>query len=379
MIPFFKAFIGKEEQKAVIEVLEGGWLTTGSRNKQFENEFLNTFGFREHFSTSVNSNTAGLHIVLDGYKFPAGSEVIVPSLTFTACAATIFYSGLTPVIVDVNEDNLIDAEIIEKNITEKTVAVMVVHFAGKTADIDEINSLCKQKNVKVIEDCAHSLPSKYKDGSWVGSKGNPCIFSFYSNKTMTTGEGGMIISEDSELHKIYMQKRSHGMNKNVLDRFTSSSNKWEYDVDEIGYKYNLTDVAAAIGLVQLKKLFEGQKLRAKIHNLYISKINKEQLWTTSNADGMGMHSHHLFQIRALNIENFREKLIEDFESKNIGYSVHYKPLHQLKIWKRFISKNEDFINSNKHFAGCISLPIYPEMPIEDLNLIVGVINRNLSN
>tara|TARA_Y100001970_G_scaffold246015_1_gene313522 strand:- start:4598 stop:5737 length:1140 start_codon:yes stop_codon:yes gene_type:complete len=379
MIPFFKAFIGKEEQKAVIDVLEGGWLTTGSKNKQFEEEFLNIFNFNEHFSTSINSNTSGLHIVLDSFKFPAGSEVIVPSLTFTACAATIVYSGLTPVIVDVNEDNLIDAEIIEKNITEKTVAVMVVHFAGKTADIDEINSLCKLKNIKVIEDCAHSLPSKYKDGLWVGSKGNPCIFSFYSNKTMTTGEGGMIISEDSELHKIYKQKRSHGMNKNVLDRFTSSSNKWEYDVDEIGYKYNLTDVASAIGLAQLKKLFEGQRLRAKIYSLYISEINKEQLWTTSSADDKGMHSHHLFQIRAFDIDNFRERLIKDFESKNIGYSVHYKPLHQLKIWKKFSSKNEDFVNSNKHFAGCISLPIYPEMPLEDLNSILDVINRNLSN
>ncbi len=375
MIPYFKAYIGKEELKEVTDVFNGGWLTTGKVNKEFEKSFLNTFNFTNHYATSVNSNTAGLHIVLDSFAFEKGKEVIVPSMTFTACAAAIAYSGLTPVIVDTNEDNLIDAAIIEENITDNTAAVMVVHFAGKTAEIDEINSLCGAKNIKVIEDCAHSLPSKYSDGTWVGSKGNPCIYSFYSNKTMTTGEGGMIISEDGDLNSIYLMKRSHGMNKNVLDRFTSASKKWEYDVDELGYKYNLTDIASAIGIAQLKKIFDARDLRSKIHYLYKENIDEELFWTTSNASNLGMHSHHLFQIRSKKDNNFRENLLSEFNKNNIGYSVHYKPLHMLSIWKNYAQDINHYTNSNNHFRSCISLPIYPEMPEDHVHEIISYINK----
>ncbi len=374
-IPFFKAYIDQSEKEAVNDVFNNGWITTGSVNSKFEEKFLQTFNFKDFFSTSINSNTAGLHIALDSYGFPKGKEVIVPSMTFTACAASILYSGLIPKIVDVNEDNLIDAEIIDKNITKDTVAVMVVHFAGKAAKIDEINSICNSKGIKVIEDCAHSLPSKYSDGKWIGDKDNPCVFSFYSNKTMTTGEGGMIISKDKDLHEIYKQKRSHGMNKNVLERFTSKSSKWEYDVTNIGFKYNLTDIAASIGIVQLDKLIEGQKMRANIYDAYVSEIDRNKFWYTSGADGLGMHSHHLFQIRAKNSDVFREKLLKEFEEKGIGYSVHYKPLHMLKIWKKFSSSFESYKNSNRHFSGCISLPIYPEMPLEHVYEICKIANK----
>ena len=377
MIPFFKAFIDDKELKEITSVFDGGWLTTGSKNTIFENNFLKIFNFKDYFSSSVNSNTAGLHLVLDSYGFPKDSEVIVPSMTFTACAASIIYSGLKPVIADVNDENLIDAETIERNITKKTVAVMVVHFAGKTANIDEINSICKAKKIKVIEDCAHALPAKYNDGSWVGSKGNPCIFSFYSNKTMTTGEGGMIITNDEELNNLYRKKRSHGMSKNAMDRFTSSSNKWEYDVDKLGYKYNLTDIAAAIGIAQLKKLFLGQKLRSNVHRKYKTELINSGLWHTSCASLKGMHSHHLFQIRSLTDKNFRDRLIKMFEKHNIGYSVHYKPLHQLRMWKNYANSSENYPNSNKHFSGCISLPIYPEMPDTHIKKVTEVIKANI--
>lgn len=377
MIPYFKAFIDDDEINKVIEVFKGGWLTTGNINTSFEKNFLKTLDLTDCYSSTVNSNTAGLHLVLDSYKFPKGSEVIVPAMTFTACAAAIVYSGLKPVIVDCNEDNLIDASIIDKHITKQTVAVMVVHFAGKTADIDEINSLCRDKRIKVIEDCAHSLPSKYKDGAIIGSKGNPCVFSFYSNKTMTTGEGGMIVTNDKNLDILYKKKRSHGMNKNVMDRFTSASNKWEYDVDDLGYKYNLTDIAASIGIAQLQKLHKGQVLRSEIHQKYKSHLDSNILWMTSDADMKGMHSHHLFQIRSINDGLFREKLLKLFESNEIGYSIHYKPLNKLKMWKSYVKDNESFKNANFHFSRCISLPIYPEMPYSHIQKITEIINTAL--
>jgi len=375
MIDYFKTTVGEEEILAVSETMRGGWLTTGNKCSLFEESFLNKFEFDSNFNAiAVGANTHGLHLALDAFNFNKNAEVIVPSMTFTASASSILMSGLKPVIVDTNEENLITAEIIKKAITHNTVAIMVVHFAGNTPDMDEIMNLAESYNLKVIEDAAHALPSKYHNGEWVGSYGNPTIFSFYANKTMTTGEGGMVISNDAELNNLIKIKRSHGMNKNVLDRFSGNPQNWEYDISCKGYKYNLTDIASSIGIIQLEKSFYGQKSREKIASRYRKNFQDTDIIMTAEASKNGQHAYHLFQVRSkYNPEQFRYNLTTEFDKKNIGYSVHYKPLHKLSFWKKFVDSKASFINSDNHFSGCISLPIYPDLSISDVDIISDVV------
>tara|TARA_B100001057_G_scaffold501183_1_gene621633 strand:+ start:3149 stop:4303 length:1155 start_codon:yes stop_codon:yes gene_type:complete len=377
MIDYFKTTISEEEILAVSNTMRDGWITTGKKCAQFEREFLKHFGFNKDFDAiAVGANTHGLHLALDAYGFEINSEVIVPSMTFTASASSVVMSGLKPVIVDTNEENLITAEAIKKAITKNTVAIMVVHFAGKTANMDEIMELAKTYNLKVIEDAAHALPSKYDNGKWVGSYGNPAIFSFYANKTMTTGEGGMVISNDKELNKLIKIKRSHGMNKDVLDRFSGKPENWEYDISCRGYKYNLTDIASSIGIAQLKKSLLGQEKRKKIAMRYRNNLEDTNLIMTSGESKKGMHAYHLFQIRSKNNSaEFRHSLTTEFAKRNIGYSVHYKPLHRLSFWKDFVDNKTNFTNSDSHFSGCVSLPIYPDLSMENVDIISEVIKE----
>ncbi len=381
MIDYFKAEIDKKEIEAVSRVLEGGWVTTGKECGEFEKKFLKVFNFDNTFNAlAVTSNTHGLHLAIESFNFQDKSEIIVPAMTFTASAAAIIYSGHIPVIVDCNSDNLIDHKEIQKSITKKTKAILVVHFAGKAADMRPIMEIAKKNNLKVIEDAAHALPCKYKNGNWVGSLGNPTVFSFYANKTMTTGEGGMVITNSKKNFKLMKSKRSHGMNKNVLDRFSGKSKNWEYDIDTKGFKYNLTDIASAMGIVQLDKLFDGQKKREKIAKIYRDNLDKDKLFITSEAEKNGLHAYHLFQIRSKQKpKEFREALTTIFEKDNIGFSVHYKPLNKLKYWKKYLKQQNSFQNSNAHFSGCISLPIYPSLEEKHVLTICDIVNQLLKS
>lgn len=374
MINYFKPNLGKEEKLAVNDVFDSGWLTTGKVSKDFEKAFLSKFDLNNHFACGVNSNTSGLQLCLESYNFPEGSEVIVPSMTYTATAGSVLSSNLKPVIVDVDDDNLLTAEIIDRNISNNTVAVLPVHFAGKACEMDPINDLCEEKNIIIIEDSAHSLPAKYSNGKWIGDSQNPCVFSFYANKTMTTGEGGMITCASEEYYNELVVKRNHGIDRNVFDRFSGKSKKWDYDVIKKGFKFNLPDLNAAIGIAQLKKLDDGQKIRQSIASTYRELCNNyDELTFTSDANLEGLHAYHLFQVASKDKHiKFRNNLIKKFEEKKIGYSAHYKPLHQMPHWKTFANE-KNYINSERHFEGSLSLPIYPHLRMEDVKVIADTI------
>jgi dTDP-4-amino-4,6-dideoxygalactose transaminase len=370
MIPYFQTNLCEKEKIAVNSVIESGWLTTGKVSNKFEELFLKKFNLNDKYSCGVNSATSGLQLCLEAYKFKKGSEVIVPSMTYTATAGAVLSANLKPVIVDVDKDNLLNAKIIEKSITKNTVAVMPVHFAGKTCDMKPINDLCEEKDIKIIEDAAHANPSKYSDGSWVGSYGNPCVFSFYANKTMTTGEGGMVTCSNEDYYLQLIAMRNHGIDRNVFDRFSGNSKKWDYDVVQKGFKFNLPDLNASIGIIQLDKLFAAQEKRQFIAETYRNLLNDyDEIFFTSNASGDGLHSYHLFQVSSKSDHiKFRKNLIDLFEEKKIGYSAHYKPLHLMTQWMPY-SNEKDYTNSEKHFESSLSLPIYPSLSIEEVKKI----------
>ena len=252
-IPFFRPSLDKDEEKAVIECIRSGWLTTGTINEKFENNIKNFIGGNVEV-VSVNSATAGLHLAIEALNIGPGDEVIVPSLTFTATAEVIRYVGAKPVFSDVDYETLnITPEHILSKITPATKAVIVVHFAGLPVRLDEIISLCKSKGIFVIEDAAHAFGSNYNGHKIGNSESEAVIFSFYANKNITTGEGGALITKNQTIANNVRISRSHGIDRNTFYRY-KSNNKLDYDVIRPGYKYNLTDIAASIGLIQLKNV-----------------------------------------------------------------------------------------------------------------------------
>ena len=254
-LPFALPDIGDDEIAEVVSALRSGWVTTGPKSKQFEDDFTNFLNDETLESISVNSATSGLHLALEAIGVSAGDEVMVPTYTFTASAEIVRYLGATPVFIDVDLNTFnMTADNFAASITSKTKAVIPVHFGGLSCDMEEIISIAKSHNIKIIEDAAHALPTSYK-GKLIGTLDTDItVFSFYANKTITTGEGGMVVTRNPELANRCRIMRLHGINRDAFDRFVSTKPSWFYEVVAPGYKYNLPDIAAAIGIHQLKRL-----------------------------------------------------------------------------------------------------------------------------
>ncbi len=267
-LPFSLPEIGEEEIHEVIDTMRSGWLTTGPKTKKFERNFSNYLGNSVE-AIAVNSATSGLHLALEAVGVKAGDEVIVPTYTFTATAEVVRYLGANPVFVDSNPDTFcINVDLIEQAITDKTKAIMPVHFAGMAAQMNEIIAIAKNHNLKIIEDAAHAFPCKYQ-GSLIGTLDTDAtVFSFYANKTMTTGEGGMLVSKDPDIIKRARIMRLHGFSRDMFDRYQSKLPAWSYEVIEAGFKYNMPDICAAVGLHQLKKIDVFQQRREKLAKVY---------------------------------------------------------------------------------------------------------------
>lgn len=368
-IPFHKAMIGIEEISAVSEVMRGGWLTMGERTFEFEKNFSEYTGALN--SIAVNSCTAALHLALKAAGIRAGDEVIIPAMTFIATWEVITYSGAVPVLCDVNKNNfLIDPDEIEKKITGKTRAVIPVHYGGESCDMDAIMSIARRHNLVVIEDAAHALPAFYK-GRMIGTIGDFTCFSFYATKTITTGEGGMITTSDSEGADMIRRIRLHGITKDAWNRY-SEKGSWEYDVSEPGYKYNMTDIASAIGIEQLKKCDDMNAARKKIAMKYNSAFSKSallDLWDIRDNAGCAWHLYPVkINIEALGIT--RNGFIDELKTRGIGTSVHYIPMYRFTVFKNTGYTGDMFPGCEDIFSREVSLPIYPDMSDAETDYVI---------
>lgn len=387
-VPFAKPYIGQEEIEEVVDVLKSGWLTTGSRCKQFETDFaeflqgIESSGLGNELQCiAVNSCTAGLHLALDAIGIKPGDEVIVPVHTFTATAEVVRYMGADPVFVDVDPDTLcMNPDAFARAITPKTKAVIPVHYAGRACDMDKILMLSRARGIKVVEDAAHALPTTYH-GKLIGTLDSDItVFSFYANKTITTGEGGMIVTRNADLAARCRVMRTHGMNKDAFDRFTSTSKKpaWHYQIVAPGFKYNLPDLSAAVGIHQLKRAYDMQESRLEVVKRYREQLAGLPLEFLADAEGEDTHAWHLFVVK-LKLEDLtitRDQFIEQLTDAGIGTSVHYIPLHMHPYWKDTYGLKDDmFPVSTDAFHRIISLPLYPYMGEQAISKVVSEVRQ----
>lgn len=375
-IPYALPLTGEEEIAEVIDTIKSGWLTTGPKTKQFEKDFSEFVGAT--YALAVNSATAGLHLGLEALGVGSGDKVITTVHTFTATAEVIRYLGADPVFVDIEGDSFnIDCDEIEKALIShpEVKVIMPVHYAGQAANMTKIMALAKKYSVKVLEDAAHAVPSTH-NGKFIGTFGDITVYSFYANKTITTGEGGMLVTNNEEYAKRIGCMRLHGISKDVFDRFTSTKPSWHYQVVAPGFKYNMTDIAASMGIHQLKKAWRLQERRKAIAYKYNNAFNELPVVTPLIVDEEDVHSWHLYVLQ-LNIEELsisRERFIEVLAEQGIGTSVHYIPLHFHPYWQEAYNlKEADFPKSSAIFERIVSLPNYPKMTDEQVDKVVRVV------
>lgn len=374
---FHKPFISEEEVNEIVDTVRSGWLSMGPKTIKFEEAFNSYIGCKK--SIAVSSWTAAGHLALEAYELKAGDEVIVPTMTFPATAEIVCYFSAMPVIVDVDESTLnISLAEIEKAITPKTKAIIPVHYGGQPCDMDEILDIAKRYNLRVIEDAAHSLPATYK-GKKIGTISEVTCFSFYATKTLSTGEGGMICTNDESLAERCKIMRLHGINRDAWKRYTESGS-WYYEVVAPGFKYNFTDLQASLGIPQLKKVDMMWHSRQRIAAKYTQALKDNKFLELHGMKEDRESSWHLFPVR-LHLETLtinRAQLIDELRKNNIGVGVHFMPVHQHLYYKdTFNLDDKNFPVSSSIFPRLISLPIYPGMSEEHVDRVIDILSELL--
>jgi dTDP-4-amino-4,6-dideoxygalactose transaminase len=372
-LPFALPDIGEEEIAEVVDTLRSGWVTTGPKARRFEQDFAAFLGDATHgerlHCVAVNSATAGLHLALEALGIGPGDEVVTTTHTFTATAEVVRYLGADVRLVDIDPATLnIDPAAVEAAITPRTKALMPVHFGGLAADMPAILDLAARHGLKVVEDAAHALPTTC-GGALVGTLASDAtVFSFYANKTITTGEGGMLVTRDAALARRARTMRLHGMNRDAFDRFTAKVPSWYYEVVAPGFKYNLTDIAAALGIHQLKKAHAFQQRRAQIAARYDEAFAGLPLIRPPGAPAGEVHAWHLYVLRLADDAGIaRDRFIERLFDAGIGCSVHYIPLHRHPYWRdRYGMDAAMFPHSQHAYERMASLPIYTRMSDDDV-------------
>jgi dTDP-4-amino-4,6-dideoxygalactose transaminase len=376
-LPFALPDIGDEEIFEVVDSLRSGWVTTGPKTKKFEELFASYLGGSVE-AIAVNSATAGLHLALEALGVGPGDEVITTSLTFTATAEVARYLGADLKFVDVDPVTLnIDVEAVKKAISPRTKVIIPVHYAGLACDMDSILGIARQHGIKVVEDAAHALPTTWK-GSLVGKLDSEVtVFSFYANKTMTTGEGGMIVTRDKDLAKRMRIMRLHGMSRDAFDRFVSTTPAWYYEIVAPGYKYNLTDIASAIGIHQLAKLPKFLQRRQEIAKRYLCELHGLPLVLPADAPNGDIHAWHLFVIRlSKSASCSRDELIQSLSDRGVGTSVHYVPLHRQPYWRdRYRLTSSMFPVADAAYQSMVSIPLYTKMSDEDQERVIDALRE----
>jgi len=374
-LPFSKPSINYDDIDAVTNVLRSGWITTGPQCIALETEFLE-YTHNKH-AIALTSATAAMHLILLASGVGPGDEVITPSMTWVSTINIISLLGATPVFVDVNKDTLmIEAAEIEKKITSKTKVIIPVHFAGAPADMDAIYAIANKYNCMVIEDAAHALGTFYK-GKIIGNKGT-AIFSFHPIKNITTGEGGMICTDNKEMALRVRRLKFHGLEVDAFDKHTQGRSP-NAQVIEPGFKYNLTDISAALGLSQIKRIKQFNSKRALLASEYDREFSKiPEILPLKTPSYKHTHSHHLYIIR-LNITNCptaRDNFMEELKQQNVGTGLHFKPVHQ-HLYYRTRFPLVSLLNTEWNGDRMLSLPLFPDMTIDDVHSVVEAIKEVL--
>jgi dTDP-4-amino-4,6-dideoxygalactose transaminase len=393
-IPFARPFIGAEEEQAVLRVLRSGWLTTGAEALAFEKEFAAFLASSRGRETphplralAVNSATSGLHLALEALGVGPGDVVLVPSYTFTSTAEVVRYLGADPVFIDIAPDSFnMDPAALEDLLRNTgggiavngasrrapAKAVIPVHYGGLPCDMETINGIARRHGLAVVEDAAHAFPAS-EGGNWAGTFGDAGVFSFYATKTLTTGEGGMVVCADPKLADRIAVMRSHGIDRAAWNRYTDPRASWYYEVIAPGFKYNLPDLLAAVGRVQLSRAMELLAMRKSIAARYDEAFTPEaELIIPPSSPG---DARHLYPLRLRN-PGRRDGLIEKLRAEGIGTSVHFIPLHIMPYYKeRYQLEAEDLPESYRRFAQTVSLPIWPGMTGEQIERVIDAVLR----
>jgi dTDP-4-amino-4,6-dideoxygalactose transaminase len=380
-LPFALPDIGEEEINEIVDSLRSGWLTTGPKTKQFEQNFAEFLGGNNE-AIAVSSATAGLHLALEAIGVGPGDEVITTPYTFTSTAEVIRYLGAHPVFVDIDPNTFnIDPNKIEEKITSKTKAIIPVHFAGLSCEMDEILSIARSYGLKVVEDAAHAFPTTYK-GRLIGTlESDVTVYSFYATKTLATGEGGMIVTRNPEIAKRCRVMRLHGISRDAFDRYTSNKPSWYYEVIAPGFKYNLTDLASSLGLHQLRKAYKFQRKRQEMAERYNDAFKDLPIILPPKAKEDDLHAWHLYVIRLTDdVQISRESFIEQMFQKGIACSVHFIPLHIQPYWREtYHLQPEDYPNALANYKRAVSLPLYTKMTEEDQERVIKAVYDIISS
>ena len=379
-LPFALPEIGEEEIAEVVDTLRSGWVTTGPKCKRFEADFAAFLGDPALHCIAVNSATAGLHLALEALGIGPGDEVITTTHTFTATAEVVRYLGADVKLVDIDPATLcIDPAAVEAAIGPRTRAIVPVHYAGLAADMPAILALAAKHGLKVVEDAAHALPTTV-GGRLVGTLGSDAtVFSFYANKTITTGEGGMLVTRDAALAARAKVMRLHGMSRDAFDRFTATVPSWYYEIVAPGYKYNLTDIAAALGLHQLQRARGFQQRRSEIAAQFDAAFAGLPLIVPPRPAAGDLHAWHLYVVRlAEGSPVSRDRFIEQLFEAGIGCSVHYIPLHLHPYWReRYALAPAMFPHSQHTYEQMLSLPLYTRMGPAEVERVTSTVRRLL--
>jgi dTDP-4-amino-4,6-dideoxygalactose transaminase len=391
-IPFYRPSVGQAEIDEVIDSLRTGWLTTGPKTKRFEAEF-GRYVQRKH-AVAVNSCTAALHLALEAIGLKAGQRVVVPTMTFAATAEVVRYFNAVPLFADCRAEDLnLDvadaAERIEAaNASgQEVVAIIPVHYGGQIGDVGGVQALAERFNLRIVEDAAHCCPAYYRDGEtapWksVGTGAAITCFSFYANKTITTGEGGMACTDSDELADRMRIMSLHGISRDAWKRYTAEGS-WYYEIVAPGYKYNLTDIAAAIGLHQVRKADSLHRRRVQLAERYLALLAEMEELVLPKSMPDRIHSWHLFPIRLIpeSCDINRADVIEELKRVGIGTSVHWMPLHMHPYYRESLGcKPSDCPRAAAIYPQLISLPLYPDMTTDDVEFVCislkEVLNRS---
>ncbi len=372
-IPLSDIEFGIEEENAVLHVIQRRWLTMGSVTQKFEKAFSNYLGVKH--AIAVANGTAALHLACLAMDIGPGDEVIVPSLTFVATANAVRYTGATPIFADITSENdlNIDPQSIEQLISDKTRGIIVVHYGGYACDMPRINALARKKDIVVIEDAAHAIGSEL-DGRKLGTWGKVGCFSFFSNKNLTTGEGGMLVTDDDDIAEKLCLLRSHGMTSLTWDRHKGHA--WSYDVVELGYNYRIDEIRASLGLVQLSKLETNNDKRRQLTNLYRDLLRESVPdIIVPFDDHPGLSASHIMPA-ILPSEINRFEFMEHMKARGIQTSIHYPPIHKFTAYENNIFSGNLNLNISEDVANReVTLPLFPSLQLSEVKDIVNYIQE----